>query len=429
MDPVKLQAVREAAETLLAQSFAYGSFNPARQPELTITASENVKKMQAAVSPDCSYRLVKATIEAAEHEICLYIYNVSADHLVDLLRDAKNRGVHIRIMYDVTDTRGDERQKLQDLGVEMKEAPSSNGRKVFTVCHQKFAVIDDSILLIGSANWAGTSIPLVTVPGKFKKGNREWIVRIDDSSLARWFKGLFEADWHIPELEMPPGFVFEAEREPEATFLPSLVANMPDEVFDIKKVDLPAPVRITPILSPDNYYVLTEKLIREARMSVCIEQQYILASGPKTEGLLAALEQRKDELDIRIIVSPAFRKVGAKDSWELSMDSLDAFTLKDRLRAMNLGFYTHLHNKGLIIDGEKVIVSSTNWSENSITCAREAGVLIESAEIAGYFAKVFDFDWSIAWDTADVPANILQLFQDAIFVPGGFEELHPADLV
>jgi hypothetical protein len=30
--------------------------------------------MQAAVSPDCSYRLVKAAIDAAEDEICFYIY-------------------------------------------------------------------------------------------------------------------------------------------------------------------------------------------------------------------------------------------------------------------------------------------------------------------------------------------------------------------
>lgn len=76
-----------------------------------------------------------------------------------------------------------------------------------------------------------------------------------------------------------------------------------------------------------------------------------------------------------------------------------------------------------------VIVSSTNWSENSLTKAREAGVLIEAPEIAGYFNEVFDFDWSIAWDPGIVPANLVRLFSEAMFVPGGFEEVHPADLV
>jgi cardiolipin synthase A/B len=429
MDFARIQSIRMAAENWLSEKFPYGSFDPSRQPDLTITACNGVKKIQAAVSPDCSYRLVKAAMEAAQNEICFYIYNLSADHLLDLLRNAKNRGVRIRLMFDVTDTRGDERSKLNSLGVQLKEAPSSNGRKVFTVCHQKFAVIDEAILLIGSANWAGTSIPLVTAPGKFKKGNREWIVRIDDVTLAKWFKGLFEADWDIPVIQAPMGFAVEPELRPETIVLPTLRANVPDQVFDIKQVNLPDPVTVTPVLSPNNYFDLVLKLIREAKKSVDIEQQYILAGGPKTEGLLSALEQCKDKLAIRFIVSPAFRREGAKDSWELSMDSLDAFNLKDCLRAMNLNFYTHLHNKGLIIDRQKVIVSSTNWSENSISRAREAGVLIESPEIAEYYAKVYDFDWGISWDPADVPANIAKLFQDMIFVPGGFEEVHPADLV
>jgi cardiolipin synthase len=429
MDPVKLLAVREAAGMWLADSFASGSFDPDRQPLLEITASDTVRHMQAAVSPDCAFRLVKAAMDSAQSEICLYIYNASADHLLDLLSQAKDRGVHVRIMYDVTDTRGDERNKLQALGVSLKEAPSSDGRKVFTVCHQKFAVIDGSVLLLGSANWATTSIPPVLVPGKFRKGNREWIVRIDDSGLAQWFQGLFDADWNIPAMEMPAGFVETPALGPEKIMLPALLANMPDEVFDIKAVDLSDPITVTPIISPDNYFALTRNLILEASTSVDIEQQYILASGPKTEGLLAALEERKDDIQIRVIVSPAFRKKGKKDNWELSVDSLAAFGLEDRLRAMNLGMYTHLHNKGVLIDREKVIVSSTNWSENSIARAREAGVVIESPEIAGYYAQVFDFDWSIAWDAASVPANLAQLLGDAVFVPGGFEEVHPADLV
>ncbi len=429
MNDEKLQALQETTALWTNEKFALGTFDPARVPEISITTFNEVRKVEAAVSPDCSYRLVKAALDAAQWEICLYIYNASAEHMLDLLRQAKNRGVHIRLMYDVTDTRGDERQKLQSLGVDLKEAPSSDGRKVFTVCHQKFAVMDEEILLIGSANWATTSIPLVTVPQTFKKGNREWVVRIDNPALAKWFKGLFEADWNIPEVEMPARLAMEPQLVPESTFFPALLAKLPDQVFDLKSFDLTEPVRVTPIISPENYFDLAVKLIQEARTSIDIEQQYILAGGAKTAGLLAALQHRKNDITIRIIVSPAYRKEGAKDNWEQSMDYLEHFGLKDRLRAMNLSCYTHLHNKGVIADRAKVVVSSTNWSENSVTKAREAGVLIESPEIAGYFAEVFDFDWSIAWDAADVPANLVRLFDEAMFVPGGFEEVHPADLV
>ncbi len=256
MDPIRLQALRENAAVWTAATFAGGAGNPDRQPHLEISPSTSVATMQAAVSPDCSYRLVKAAIDAAEREICFYIYNVSADHLLQLLRDAKERGVHIRLMYDTRDTRGDEREKLQGLGVELKEAPSSGQRNVFPHCHQKFAVIDESILLLGSANWATTAIPLVTEPGLFRKGNREWIVRIDDAPLARWFKGLFVADWDIPALEAPPEFALEFAPPPEGTFVPALLAAAPDEVFDIKQVNLAQPVTVTPIISPNNYFDL-----------------------------------------------------------------------------------------------------------------------------------------------------------------------------
>ncbi|MBN2547934.1 MAG: hypothetical protein JXB15_02155 [Anaerolineales bacterium] len=434
MDPIKLLSLRQFTQEWTAEKFGHGKFDPTRQPQLIITPAEDVGCITAAVSPDCSYRLVQAALAAAQREVCLYIYNLSAEHLLDLLREARDRGVQIQLMYDISDTRGHEKEKLAGLGVELKEAPSSGGRKVFTVCHQKFFVIDESILVLGSANWAGTSIPKIIVPGTFKKGNREWLVRIDHPGLAAWFKGLFQADWDIPALEAPSGLGIEIGLEeeivpPAPTYLPALLAKMPDEVFDLGEIELEQPARVTPILSPDNYYDLARTLILEAESSIDIEQQYILAGGPKTEGLLAALEQHKDEVEIRVIVSPAYRKEGAKDNWELSADSLDAYGLKDRLRAMNLTYYTHLHNKGVIIDRRKVIVSSTNWSENSLARAREAGVLIEAPEIAEYYAQVFDFDWSIAWEAADVPANLANLFQEAMFIPGGFEEVHPADLV
>ncbi|MFH0956775.1 MAG: phospholipase D-like domain-containing protein, partial [Candidatus Aenigmatarchaeota archaeon] len=54
-----------------------------------------------------------------------------------------------------------------------------------------------------------------------------------------------------------------------------------------------------------------------------------------------------------------------------------------------------LHNKGVIVDGRKVLVSSINWNENSVMRNREAGVIIEG-EAASYYAEVFEYDWPLA---------------------------------
>ena len=417
----------DLVDTSLAETLALSACDPSRQPQIDTSFSTTVTSLQTGVSPDCSYRLVKAAVDAAQHDLCFYIYNISAPYLLDLLCSAKERGVHVRVMYDVSDSGTAEQHALDNLGVEIKTAPSTDGRKVFTVCHQKFAVVDDATLLIGSANWAKSSIPLVTIPDKFVKANREWIIRIDNLSLASWFRTLFDADWNIPVL---PSAVPEVEAPPPGpTFIPAMLAAPPAQVFDIGQFDLVQPVKVTPVLSPNNYYDFVSGLIMAAQTSVDIEQQYILESGPKTVGLLKALQQRKaDGIQIRVIVSPAFRKVGATDNWEKSMNSLNKYGLLDCLRAMNLSYFVHLHNKGVLFDRQRVLVSSTNWSENSITCAREAGVLIESPDVAEYYARVFDLDWSVGWPTAQVPANLTQLFMSAMGVPGGFEEIHPADL-
>ena len=422
IDPVEVQAVIDRLAPQEGQA-VYGVFDKSRVPALhfkTFTTSH----LSAAVSPDCSYRLVKAAIDAATTTLDLYIYNVSAQHLVDLLAAARDRGVTVRVMYDVMDTNGNERAKLNGLGVPLKEAPSSGGRKVFTVCHQKFAVIDGRALLIGSANWAGTSIPLSPVAGKFKKGNREWLLHVEDKHVAEWFQTLFNFDWDIPSMQGPAGLTAQpAAGGLNPLDMPMQAFTPPDEVFDIFGPELTSEATLTPLTSPDNYSEEVLKLIRNAQSSIFIEQQYIKVGGPRTKALLTELAARRDDVDIRIIVSPAF-----KESWDATVASLKAFGIDDRLRAMNLDFYTHLHNKGLLIDRRISVVTSTNWSENSIEKAREAGLIIESEELGGYYGSVFDFDWRISIDPADVANQLAALGAQVTAAPANVTQIHPSDL-
>lgn len=423
-DPVRIQAVIDALAPLESQA-VYGVFDPARVPALAFEAFDEVSRVSAAVSPDCSYRLVQQAVDAAAHTLDLYIYNVSAQHLVDLLATARDRGVAVRIMVDAMDTNGGERAKLAALGVGLKIAPSTGGRKVFTVCHQKFAVIDGCHLLIGSANWAGTAIPLVKVPGKFKKGNREWLMLVEHTGLAGWFQALFDADWAIPEMAGPAGLAgVEAAAEPLLLEVPMAAFQPPDEVFDILGPALRQPARVLPLLSPDNYFEQVLALIRGATRSIDIEQQYIKLGGPKTRALLEALASRQGEVQVRIIASATF-----PEAWKQTFDSLEAFGLAGRLRAMNPGYFTHLHNKGVLVDRRISVVSSTNWSENSITQAREAGLVVTSDEVGAYFTGVMDFDWRVAIDPADVPARLADLGDAlAALAPDERERIHPADL-
>ena len=391
-------AARDAERELL-----FVEVDPGRIPRLdpvTFTA----KNFELAVSPDSSYSFLEEAISSARKELLLYIYNISAPYLLQLLRDRVEHGVRMRIMYDTHDTGSAERKALNTLGAEVREAPSSGARSVFSPCHQKMMVIDGQSAVVGSANWATSSIPKPATSGQYKMGNREWLIRIGDKAVAKWFRDFFNADWNIPEtrgvaLERvpPPGI------GPASAMLD--VMRIPSRRFPSRSISATAQVR--PILCPTNYLPDVKALLSSAKRSIYLQQQYIKAGAGVNE-LMKVVAKKSATCDVRIIGTTKF-----PEAWQDTIDTVSAAGLLDRLRALNLAYFVHCHNKGIVVDRKRVVVCSTNWSSDSIHRAREAGVIVESTEIAGYYADVFEFDWD-----EGIPAS--QAKQVMM-------EIHPAD--
>jgi phosphatidylserine/phosphatidylglycerophosphate/cardiolipin synthase-like enzyme len=386
-------AQREADQLIGTQ------FDPSRIPTLdarTFTA----RAFELAVSPDSSYPFIERAIQSARRELCLYIYNISAPYLLDLLADRVANGVAVRIMYDTHDAGSVERAALGRLHAAIREAPSSGRRSVFSPCHQKFMVIDGKSVVVESANWATSSIPKPAQPGRFKQGNREWFIKINDQDVAKWFRDFFEADWNIPELPA----VAEILPVVLPTELPGemlSVMAVPAKQFPIKVVTSSAKVR--PILSPTNYLADVLALLNSATESIYIQQQYIKA-GLGVNDLLEVVARKAPTCDVRIIGTTKF-----PEAWEDTKATLRAAGLIGQLRALNLSYFVHCHNKGIVVDRRKTVVSSTNWSGNSITKAREAGVIVTSEEIADYYADAFEFDWDEGMSVSDADAQTLSI--------------------
>jgi len=57
------------------------------------------------------------------------------------------------------------------------------------------------------------------------------------------------------------------------------------------------------------------------------------------------------------------------------------------------GPVTVLHNKGAVVDGRCVLISSNNWGYSSFARNRELAAILESNEMATYFSKAFSLDW------------------------------------
>jgi phosphatidylserine/phosphatidylglycerophosphate/cardiolipin synthase-like enzyme len=78
------------------------------------------------------------------------------------------------------------------------------------------------------------------------------------------------------------------------------------------------------------------------------------------------------------------------------------------------------------VDGKRVLVSSQNWSDAAVARNREAGLLFQYPEIAGYFGKIFESDWKTASKTMPGFKKQQTVTPEAV-ARGNFVEVRAAD--
>jgi cardiolipin synthase len=67
----------------------------------------------------------------------------------------------------------------------------------------------------------------------------------------------------------------------------------------------------------------------------------------------------------------------------------EKLNLEARLFRSDLAQLDKIHNKGVIVDGRKVLVSSVNWSYNSPANNREVSLILDHPTIGAYFTDLF----------------------------------------
>ena len=68
---------------------------------------------------------------------------------------------------------------------------------------------------------------------------------------------------------------------------------------------------------------------------------------------------------------------------------------------------TKLHNKGIIVDGEHVLVSSINWGDSALVRNREMGLLLSSPSVAQVYTDSWYEDWNRVDNTTDTDQDRL----------------------
>src|SRR5690348_14812063 len=109
IDFARLKKVADQVDAL-QQGQQLGKFRPNRIPPINLPAAPlRCSSFQAGVSPDCTYRLISAALEEAEETLLVYVYEIHADYMVDLVKQAHGKGVKIRLMYDKGGTHAEQR--------------------------------------------------------------------------------------------------------------------------------------------------------------------------------------------------------------------------------------------------------------------------------------------------------------------------------
>ncbi len=373
-------------DSLRAYRLGQSSFDP---PALEVAAQPEV-----LLSPDDGRGRVLSFLASAEHSLEAAVYTLTSDAIAWVLADRARDGVRVRLLLEGSPVGGieaDERRligALLDAGVEVRcLAGGLDAIKRYRYLHAKYAIVDGVAILVSSENFGDSGFP----PPGFD-GNRGWSVIVEDLALARQLWEVFEEDFDPARADSTPA-TGAAGPPPEA----------PGALLPWSAPVAEGPQRMQLVVGPDD--TLSEDTVlgalASARDRIAIEAFYADdpwggAPNPLLEGAFAAAHRG---VSVRILLD------GSGWSAEEDTTANDALSavLNERARAEAVdlqvrvfapaGSVERIHNKGAVIDGRTVLVSSMNWAHGSATENREIGVLLEDERAASRLEAVFAQDW------------------------------------
>lgn len=362
--------------------------------------------------PDAGWPTLKPFLAATESTLAIAMYDFNADYIAKtFIETVRGNNLSVTLTWDdgMTAPETAIRKKLKTSLSEHLDGwivQCGNGRRFASAYHEKVAVRDSSSFWLSSGNWSLRSQPNIDpiakpdeASGMYGRGNREWHVIIDDVPLAKLFEQYISHDRDGSRAEAEQGDPNAALDVVEPLRLPDLFVPIDQLMTGVELAASPEPsapkmlpsspreITVQPVLTPDNYIKHIVALLKSAKRSVYLQYAYITYSdAPADADFRAMLKVLADlsfktGLDVRIIV-------GSSDATDKIRKLAEAGFRETVFRVQS-----NVHNKGIIVDGEIVVVSSANWSGDGVLRNRDAGLIIYDPEIAGYYRDIFVDDW------------------------------------
>lgn len=363
-------------------------------------------------SPDSSFSVIANAIDNANESIYLNVYQFHNFYLMDHIIDALERGVEVKIMLEGDPVNGiadDERYIANETvtaGGEVRFMINNKSEGIYdryAFNHAKYALIDNETTIVMSENWKNTGVPTNNT-----FGNRGWGIIINNPGVTNYFSEVFREDGKPASKDCFP-FTHDDPiygnkyGSPPLDFVPNRTIPTGNYSHPFDSEIISGEFNVSPVLAPDTSLLQTKSIIgmiKGAESSVYVEQLYVKDWGthaePKPNPFLeAAINASRRGCEVKILLNPTY----SLESNQATIDYVRGIAADEGLN-LDAKFIdiegtglNKTHNKGVIVNRNKVLISSVNWNEYSPTNNREVGLIIENEDVAGFYTDVFFYGW------------------------------------
>lgn len=333
---------------------------------------------------DLDIKLVER-INAAQYSIDLCVYNLSLNHIISALVNAKNRGVSIRMITEAT--YDDERlNNLRSAGVPIVNDKFGDQGGI-GLMHNKFVIFDARDQTSAADDWIWTGSYNLTYAATSR--HAENAIMIQDEALAKCYQLEFDEMW---------GSSTE-EPDPDQSRFGRLKTNNTPHVFNINGR------RVRQYMSPGGYtleqlYQVVESADFNIRFCIFDFTVQSLANRMELQRNL------RPGLAIRGVFD-AGQSQGTYSMYPLLKNS-DGNGWNPPADVWQWYNNNLLHHKYMIVDAEYpesnpvVVAGSYNWSVSAESANDENILIFEDAEMANQFHQEFSNRYREAGGTARV---------------------------
>ena len=341
-------------------------------------------------------------VDGTTDSLKVHLYQLQNPHLVEALVNAENRGVDVTVVLDAGDTWWSNHDLTTQRGMAVTLVEGGvnvlwfgdEGENPYAYLHSKVAVRDNTSVWIGSGNWKSSSLPEPNAPG-----NREWGALVHDPNVAAMVNQhlAFDEDPHRHHLVQ----VTTADRPADWTFpsTDALIGTTADAVE--------GPFGAQLIVCPDACIGDLVDLLNGAEDEILLSLQYLdmdWSYGWGENPIITALEDAaRRGVRLRLIINGAYLDDGiqtAVDTFNERWNHTEGYDTAAVVMSSD-DTVTKLHNKGVIVDGEHVLVSSINWGDSALIRNREMGMVLSSTDLADVYGEAWWADWNRLDNTTD----------------------------